>query len=110
MKPDMSEFSYGYALTESMVATAPSGVSAAPLFPSLQEEGATGGGYDVQIPFVNAIIFLQFKLSDCMIRSSAFECKEHHLEAPFYRMHLRSRRHSQQHDLLLDLVLLGRWV
>src|SRR5438445_154824 len=63
MKPDMSEFSYGYAVTESMVETAPSGVSAAPLFPSLKEEGAGGGGYDVQIPIVNAVVVLQFKLT-----------------------------------------------
>jgi len=37
MTPEISEFSYGFALTNELVGWAP--VAAAPLFPSLIEEG-----------------------------------------------------------------------
>lgn len=50
MKPEMSEFSYGFAFTNELM-TSPGGhVIAAPEFPSLQKEGTPGGGYDVKIP------------------------------------------------------------
>jgi hypothetical protein len=47
MTPEISEFSYGFALTNEIVGWAP--VNAAPLFPSLIEEGRAGGGYDVAL-------------------------------------------------------------
>lgn len=105
MKPDISEFSYGYALTEELINRSRYrlSITAAPLFPSLLEEGRSGGGYDVHIPFVGWPIFLQFKLSHCMVYRSAFESQKGCLTPPFYRMHLRPLRHSQQHNLLLAL-------
>jgi hypothetical protein len=64
MNPDFSEFSYGYAVTEELVASLKATVVAAPIFPSLYEEGKKGGGYDVKIPLSGKPIFLQFKLSN----------------------------------------------
>lgn len=110
MKPDISEFSYGYAVTEELVANHKSRVVAAPTFPSLYEEGKKGGGYDVKIPFKGTPVFLQFKLSDYLSRKSAKEHISLSLKLPYYRMHLRPLRHSQQHQLLLDLEATGEAV
>lgn len=107
MHPDISEFSYGYALTETLVSAASARLRAAPVFPSLIEEGKPGGGYDVQIPFPGAPLFLQFKLSHCMVRDSAIEVQKGVFHTPFYRMHLRPTKHSQQHPMLLDLEATG---
>ena len=92
MHPDISEFSYGYALTESLVAAAGHRIRAAPVFPSLIDEGRPGGGYDVHIPFAGFPLFLQFKLSHKMVRASAEEVKQGLLSNPFYRFHLRPTR------------------
>ncbi|MHB8390667.1 MAG: hypothetical protein ACYDBH_13980 [Acidobacteriaceae bacterium] len=110
MHPDISEFSYGYALTEELIHSPGLAIQAAPLFPSLIEEGQPGGGYDVQIPFTGFPLFLQFKLSDCMVRHTAWEAQAGLLTPPFYRMYLRPMRHSQQHQLLLDLETKGELV
>ena len=72
MKPKFSEFSYGYAVTEELIKSGE--VTAPPEFPSLYAEGQLGGGYDVKISF-GIPIFLQFKLSDYLSRSSAKEFK-----------------------------------
>lgn len=104
MRPiDLSEFSYGYAVTEALVKTMPGGVQAAPLFPSLKKEGQPGYGYDVALEFSGFLLFFQFKLSDQMERRSALETKDGFLEPYFFRMHLRASAHSDQHQLLIDL-------
>ncbi len=51
MKPEMSQFSYGFAFTNELITAPGVHVVAAPEFPSLQKEGKPGGGYDVKIPF-----------------------------------------------------------
>lgn len=107
MKPDISEFSYGYAVTEELARWAGSRLTAAPVFPSLVQEGRVGGGYDVRIDIGGLPLFLQFKLSDCMVRNTAEEVSQGLFTPPFYRMHLRPTRHSNQHKLLLDLEALG---
>jgi hypothetical protein len=109
MKPDISEFSYGYALTEALIWDTGLPVIGAPLFPSLIEEGQSGG-YDVAISFSGLLMFLQFKLAHFMKRGTAFESKIGLLNVPFYRMHLRPARHSRQHRLLLDLEATGELV
>lgn len=106
MHPDISEFSYGYALTESLIRAAPFPVKAAPIFPSLIDEGRVGG-YDVHLPFEGFPLFLQFKLSHRMVRGTAMETKRGLLNTPFYRMHLRPTKHSQQHPLLLATEATG---
>jgi hypothetical protein len=110
VNPDISEFSYGYALTEQLIHNSDLQIRAAPIFPSLIEEGKPGGGYDVQLPFVGFALFLQFKLADRMIRDTAFEVKKGLMTTPFYRMHLRPMKHSIQHQLLLSLEAKGEMV
>lgn len=109
MKPDISEFSYGYAATEELVAKSSAKVIAAPIFPSLYEEGKKGG-YDVEIPVKGSPVFLQFKLSDYLKRASAKEHEAGLIKIPYYRMHLRPLRHSDQHNLLLELEKGGETV
>lgn len=103
MSPDFSEFSYGYAVTEELVSHLKASLIAAPLFPSLYEEGKAGGGYDVNIPLSGKPVFLQFKLSHYLERENAKEHRDGILTTPYYRMHLRPTKHSDQHNLLLDL-------
>lgn len=107
MRPDFSEFSYGYAVTEALIGQNSRPLRAAPIFPSLQAEGAPGGGYDVNLPFAGFPLFLQFKLSSCMVRRSAYEVQHGVLEPPLYRVHIRPTRHSQQHPMLLALEQKG---
>jgi len=101
MRPDLSEFSYGFALTQELIGTLPAGLSAAPVFPSLIDEGREGGGYDLLLDYQGVLLFLQFKLSHEMTRATAKEWGK--FGQPYFRMHLRSRRYSKQHELLLGL-------
>ncbi len=107
MKPNISEFSYGYAVTDELIHWHDFPITATPVFPSLYQEGQLGGGYDVKLPLYGLPLFLQFKLSDHMIRGSAREAQAGLLSVPYYRMHLRPRRHSAQHEMLLDLEKSG---
>lgn len=107
MKPDISEFSYGFAVTSEVVTMMGPAISAAPQFPSLYAEGQAGGGYDVQITG-GTPVFLQFKLSHYMARSN---CKERLLMGrPYYRWHLHAQSLSDQHNLLLELESKGNAV
>src|SRR5436190_80170 len=103
MTPEISEFSYGFALTNEIVGWAP--VRAAPLFPSLIEEGKEGGGYDVRLDMPGVALYLQFKRADCMTRRSAKEISIYKLpiSLPFYRFKITEVRKSDQHELLLAL-------
>jgi len=103
MTPEISEFSYGFALTNEIVGWAP--VRAAPLFPSLIEEGKAGGGYDVKLEMPGVPLYLQFKRADCMMRRSAREISKHKLtlSLPFYRFKITESGKSDQHELLLAL-------
>ena len=111
MKPRISEFSYGYALTENLIDRAGSPLIAAPVFPSLVAEGGDAGGYDLKLQFSTVPLFLQFKLSDIMKSRGAVECRKYRLfSPPFYRMNLHSLRRSRQHSLLLALEQKGNLV
>jgi len=107
MKPCISEFSYGYAITDELLHRQGVAVTAAPVFPSLYQEGQVGGGYDVKIEGPATPLFIQFKLSDCLKNRSATEFKEGYLDVPFYRMHIRPLRTSNQHLLLMELEAQG---
>ncbi|MBN9686133.1 MULTISPECIES: hypothetical protein [unclassified Corallococcus] len=110
MKPQISEFSFGYALTEALVREGTSPVLAAPLFPSLLKEGAPGGGYDLMLTHADGLAFLQFKLSDHMVKKSASECGKGHFSPPFFRMHIRPASISNQHAMLCEWAQKGHWV
>ncbi len=104
MKSLISEFSFGYALTEELTSGVHGGVTGAPVFPTQNQEGVVGG-YDVEIPFEGVPIFLQFKLSDYLFRRSAKEWND--FGGSYYRMHLRPTRFSDQQQLLIDWEALG---
>lgn len=104
MTPDISEFSYGFALTHELIGSIRSPLRAAPVFPSLIEEGRPGGGYDVHLDWPGFPMFLQFKRSDYMTRRNAREIQDGiPLNLPFYRIRIAERHRSAQHDLLLAL-------
>jgi len=79
--PYFSEFSYGYALTDNLVAGQGSSVAVAPIFPSLIEEGQVG--FEVLIARPSIPLFLQFKLAHRMTRRSASEAQAGDLDPPF---------------------------
>ena len=106
-KCQFSEFSYGYCLTEDLVIGQSMPLIGAPVFPSLIEEGQPGVGFDVRFDLPGTPLFLQFKLVHQMIKASANEAKRGHFQPPFYRMHLRSRVISDQHESLLSLEQAG---
>lgn len=106
--PYFSEFSYGYAVTEDLISGRGSGVTVAPVFPSLVEEGQVG--FDVLINQNGIPLFIQFKLAHRMERNSAAEAKSGYFVAPFYRMYLRCSPESDQHALLLALESAGERV
>jgi hypothetical protein len=103
MIPEISEFSYGFALTNELVSW--SKLYAAPIFPSLIEEGKAGGGYDVKLQFPGVPLYLQFKRAHCMTRRSASEMSKHKvpLVLPFYRFYVTESGTSNQHAMLLEL-------
>ncbi|MDB5674309.1 MAG: hypothetical protein JWM65_1291 [Sphingomonas bacterium] len=105
MKSLISEFSYGFALTHEFVLSLGS-LTAAPIFPSLIEEGREGGGYDVKLEAPGLPLFLQFKRTDCLSRRSAREIRAGApLETPYYRMEITGKDDSEQHRMLIDLDL-----
>ena len=107
MKPTISEFSYGFALTNEICNELSSlGFSGAPLLPNLRQEGKLG--YDAKIPLKGFPIFIQFKLSDFMSNRRAKEWNEYN--SPYFRVHLHNRRHSNQHNLLQKLAQEGNYV
>src|ERR1051325_1566706 len=64
MKVNLSEFSYGYAVTEELIYWRGTTVTAAPYFPSLYIEGQAGAGFDVMINRPGTPLFIQFKLAE----------------------------------------------
>jgi hypothetical protein len=110
MLPDISEFSYGYAITDELIHWHGTGLTAAPVFPSSFQEGQKGGGWDVKLDRPGIPLFLQFKLSHFMTRRSAQECQNGLFQPPFYRMPVRPLKHSNQHQMLLDLESSGNEV
>jgi hypothetical protein len=106
MDPNISEFSYGYALTNDLMRRYCLNRAGAPTFPNLQQEGQPGGGYDVELPLI--ALFLQFKLSRYMKGGMSKYASQ--IGLPYYRADLRARSYSKQHELLLDLESDGKSV
>lgn len=101
MKRKVSEFSYGFVLTHELVNAYSYWLTAAPVFPSLIQEGRAGGGYDVNIPVRGYPLFLQFKVSEYMKRRNAKESKL--VGLPYFRFALHRKTQSNQHQLLIEL-------
>lgn len=105
--PHFSEFSYGYAVTEDLVLSSGATITIAPVFPSLIEENQLG--FDAMLDRAGKPLFLQFKLAHRMT-GRAQEARKGLISAPFYRMHLRCSRESNQHANLLALEESGEEV
>src|SRR5258708_5142001 len=110
MRPDISEFSYGYALTEELATRHRNYLTAAPVLPWLSQEGQAQFGWDLRLEVDGIPAFLQFKVGHRMVRRNAQECSRYGWEPPFYRMHLRATRFSRQHESLVRLDLAGELV
>lgn len=104
MEPQMSEFSYGYCLTEELMEGPAHRLLGAPIFPTQRQEGQFGG-YDLEIPRNGIPLFLQFKLSDYLTRSNSLEWNLH--GQPYYRVFLRRRDKSDQHRLMVEWQAAG---
>jgi len=105
MRPSISEFSYGFALTRELIEQRWRGITLAkaPFMPSLLAEGQPGGGFDVALVGVNLLVFLQFKVSHLMTRRTAKGVASGHVSIPHYRFDIHAPRSSDQHGLLLQL-------
>lgn len=102
MRSLLSEFSYGFALTHELV-KAMGTLTAAPIFPSLVEEGAAGGGYDVKLDKPGLPLYIQFKRSECLKLNTGREIKAGAtLSRPYYRFAVTAAADSNQHEMLLD--------
>ena len=62
MRPDLSEFSYGYALTENLIQWVGTSLTAAPVFPSLLKKGN---------PEVAGMSNFRFRASPCVCSSNS---------------------------------------
>jgi len=107
LRSEITEFSYGFALTREFVDNSSLGLMSAPQFPSLTQEGQIGGGYDVAIN-LGTFLYLQFKLSEYMVGSQAGEGDV--LALPYHRFWLMPSSLSLQHEMLLDLEAAGSTV
>lgn len=103
MRSTISEFSFGFAITDEIVRQQRPNITAAPSFPTLRAEGGSEGGYDVRLDRTSIPLFLQFKLVHNMVRGNCNETKAGDFNPPFFRMKLMPLKASQQHDLLVDL-------
>lgn len=110
MDPTFSEFSYGFAVTNEFVGQM--SLSAAPIFPSLLEEGKEGGGYDVKFDQPALPLFLQFKRSERMVSPMAREYGwlGPIIDLPYHRFWITPSSKSQQHQMLLNLDVPGKQV
>ncbi len=100
MEPTLTEFSYGYCVTEELANGTGERLMAAPYFPSLYAEGRPGGGFDVRI---GTAVFLQFKVSEELTRRTTVETKRGLLEPTFFRFWLHRKDRSEQHQMLIEL-------
>jgi hypothetical protein len=101
MRSELSEFSYGFAITAELRDLFWPWVVEAPVFPTLRNEARLG--WDVSFPVVGRSIFLQFKVAEAMTRRSAAEWNDY--LAPYYRFPLHRLSRSNQHNLLRTLAL-----
>ncbi|MEE4211338.1 MAG: hypothetical protein V2I43_18970 [Parvularcula sp.] len=104
MRAQFSEFTFGFSLVSELANTLE--CRAAPIFPSLIEEGQPGGGYDVVMDLAAVPFFLQFKLSEHLKTNAAKEAKHPSglISAPYRRFHITSPMKSNQHASLLGLA------
>ena len=86
MRPDFSEFSYGFAFTHEYVNRNP-GLKAAPELPSLIKEAEKG--YDLKLGYRGHPKYFQFKLSAHLDRRNAIHWQDH--GRPHFRVRVTTR-------------------
>ena len=70
MRATFSEFSFGYAVTEELLARQfLSHPISPPQFPTLRQEKHFG--YDVKIPLLSSWVYIQFKLCEVLVLKTA---------------------------------------
>lgn len=100
MTPEISEFSFGYCFTVEAVSRF--GVRQAPVFPTQNQEAVDGFDIRLNRPGGLRPVFFQYKRSDYLFRRNALNWANLG-HSPYYRFSLMARRHSRQHEILLDL-------
>ncbi len=99
MKPQFSEFSYGFAITREIAEGVKANSLSAPILPSLRQEGKLG--WDAEFRLKGASLFLQYKTSDWLSTRRAKFWKK--LGGPYFRFPIYRHRDSSQHNLLVAL-------
>lgn len=101
MRSDFTEFSYGFAALNELVARLRprTGLAAAPVLPTLRHENTVG--YDARLDTVHGVFILQFKSSARLTTRRAREWGTY--QRPYYAFDLRNTQRSPQHDMLCDL-------
>jgi hypothetical protein len=101
MDSEFSEFSYGFAVTAEL-ADALRPLKVAPILPSLLAEAK--GGWDLKLETEKGVVvFVQFKIPFACTRRSALEWGLY--GSTYYRLYIRRRNHSRQHNRLKRLSL-----
>ncbi len=103
MKPEFSEFSYGFAFTHEYINRF-SGLTAPPELPSLIREAELG--HDLKLNYRGHVKFFQFKLAEYMQRSNAIHWS--YYRAPHYRIPITARVDSNQPRGTNQLSMLRR--
>lgn len=107
MKSEFNEFTYAYAVTEDIIRHLSTTLTAAPFIPSLREEGATGGGYDLRLSQPGYAIFYQYKVAERIGKHGKL-WKD--FGNDYYRFKIWASKNSDQQQLLLDLENSGEQV
>lgn len=99
MRSELSEFSYGFAITAELRDVLRPWAVEAPVFPTLRDEARLG--WDVKLPVVGRSLFIQFKVAEALTRPSASEWVYYLTQ--YYRFPLHRLSRSDQHNRLRSL-------
>jgi len=94
----VSEFTFGYAFLYEQTERNWSGLKAAPVLPSLQQEADLG--WDAHLPTNATDFYYQFKLSEYLSRANAKYIADGTYATPYYRVALHRRDNNLQHARL----------
>ena len=107
MKPEFSEFSFGFAYIFQVANIWKNNLIESPILPNLYEEGKEDGtGYDARLAKTGGFVYcMQFKLTEYMKGPTAKEAndKTKKYPRPYYRFSIYGDRQSRQHELLCGL-------
>lgn len=96
----ISEFTFGFAFLYEQTAQHWTGLKAAPILPSLQQEAHDA--WDAKLPTLATDYYYQFKLSDYLTRGNAKYIADGTYTTPYFRIALHRRDNNRQHMRLRD--------